>query len=476
MFARRLIAAVTGVAALALAPAAPAARFRSLDGLEVTSVKQVDGRLVALVVKTAALPAPANVYILLPPGYASHPRKRYSVFYLLHGTSGTASDWTLKGDAEKLIGERQMITVMPDIALDDGGGGWCTDWPNGAQRWETFHIDQLIPWVDANLRTIATRAGRAIAGLSQGGFCSISYAARHPDLFGIALGYSPAPDIYYDPDARAGAMSIMNATEVGLDGVTPDTFFGDPVSDGINWAAHDPATLAENLRWTRMYLYWGNGEQGPYDTSVNPEASGIEAAVARDSADFEARLASLAIPAYFDPYGPGTHSWPYWTRDLQWSLPQITFDFAHPAPVPTQFTYTSADDSYSVYGWRVTMHRSAREFSTLERVSAGAFSLAGSGSATVLTPPAYKPGALYRVTLSGEQVSARRSSVAGRDRRLRIEVPLGPANPYQQDTAQAQAAGTTVYTTTVTLSRLRPARRRARAPGYPPLRDCDSCE
>ena len=109
------------------------------------------------------------------------------------------------GDAQQVIGNREMITVMPDIAINDGGGGWCTDWPNGAQSWETFHIDQLVPWVDSNLRTIPTRAGRAIAGLSQGGFCSMSYAARHPDLFSIALGYSGAPDIYYDPSATAPA-------------------------------------------------------------------------------------------------------------------------------------------------------------------------------------------------------------------------------------------------------------------------------
>ena len=50
---------------------------------------------------------------------------------------------------------------MPDIALDDGGGGWCTDWPGGP-LWETFHIKQLIPWVDANLHTLATRrSGRS---------------------------------------------------------------------------------------------------------------------------------------------------------------------------------------------------------------------------------------------------------------------------------------------------------------------------
>jgi S-formylglutathione hydrolase FrmB len=456
MSARRVIAAVTSVAALALAPAASAWTFHSRDGLRVTSVKQVDPRLVALVVTTAALPDPANIYVLLPPDYGSHPHRRYPVLYLLHGTSGTASDWTLTGNAEKVIGNRELITVMPDIALGDGGGGWCTNWPGGAQSWETFHVSQLIPWVDSNLRTIATRAGRAIAGLSQGGFCSMTYAARHPDLFSIALGYSPAPDIYYDPDARAGAIGIINATEVGLDSVPPDTFFGSPVTDAINWAAHDPATLAENLRWTRMYLYWGNGEPGPYDSSPNPEASGIEWLVSRDSTDFQARLDSLGIPAYFDAYGPGTHSWPYWTRDLQWSMPKVMDDFAHPPPMPAQVTYTSAEDQYSVYGWQISAHRTAREFSTLERASARGFSLAGSGSATVLTAAAYKRGARYRVTMSGDQVSTRTLRlVARRDGRLRIEVPLGPANPYQQDTAQAQALGTAVYTTTVTISRVR---------------------
>jgi S-formylglutathione hydrolase FrmB len=456
MSARGLIAAVTAVAALALAPAAPALTFHDGDGLRVTSVKQLDPRLVALVVKTAALPEPANIYVLLPPDYASHPRRRYPVFYLLHGTSGTASDWTLKGNAEKVIGSRELITVMPDIALNDGGGGWCTNWPGGAQRWETFHIDQLIPWVDSNLRTLANRAGRAIAGLSQGGFCSISYAARHPDLFSTALGYSPAPDIYYDPDARVGAMAIINATEVGLDGVAPDTFFGSPATDAINWAAHDPTTLAENLRGTRMYLYWGNGEPGPYDSSPNLEGAVIEGAVSRDTSDFQTRLDSLGIPAYFDAYGPGTHAWPYWTRDLQSSMPKIMDDFAHPAPMPAQFTYTSAEDQYSVYGWRVSTHRTAQEFSTLEGASARGFSLAGSGAATVVTPRVYRPGVHYRVRLSGDQVSARTLSLAaGRDRRLRIEVPLGPANSYQEDTAQALAAGTNVYTTTVRISVVR---------------------
>jgi S-formylglutathione hydrolase FrmB len=450
------VACVGALAALALAPAAHALTFHDGDGLHVLSVKQVDSRLFAVALKTPALPQTANVYVLLPPGYGADPGRRYPVFYLLHGTSGRASDWTSMGNAEKVIGNRQLITVMPDIDLNGDGGGWCTDWPNGVEKWETFHIRELIPWIDSNLQTMATRPGRAIAGLSQGGFCSLSYAARHPDLFATALGYSGAPDIYYDPDARAGAGSVINATEIGLDRVAPNTFFGDPLTDGINWAAHDPATLAENLRSTRMYMYWGNGQPGPFDTPTSfLGGTGIETLVSHDNDDFEARLHALGIPALFDPYGPGTHSWPYWERDLKWSIDKVMSGFAHPEANPSPFTYMSADAGYAVYGWRVAMHRTAREFSTVVGRRRG-FSLAGSGSGTVTTPAVYRPRGRYRVTLAGDRVSKRALLVrAGRGGRLRIQVPLGPANPNQQYTAQAQVTGTAVYTTGVTIASVR---------------------
>jgi S-formylglutathione hydrolase FrmB len=447
------------LAAFACLPAAAGAvTFRDVAGLHVVSVKEINSRLLAVSGTTKALPRPINIYVLLPPDYASKPRKRWPVFYLLHGTSGTASDWTLKGDAQRVIGDRELITVMPDIALDDGGGGWCSDWPNGKQSWETFHIRQVIPWVDQNLRTIPTRQQRAIAGLSQGGFCSMSYAARHPDLFGTALGYSAAPDIYYDLEMRVGAKLIINGTEMGLDQEPPDTFFGSWFTNGINWAAHDPATLAENLRWTRMYMFWGNGQPGPFDKPEPGVAGGaaIEGAIAESNAGFQRRLNALAIPAYFDPYGPGTHAWPYWTRDLQQSIDKITADFAHPEPNPSQFTYTSAEDAYRVYGWNVAMKRTAREFSTLGGVSCGGFALAGSGAGTVTTAPCYKRGARYRVTMTGPHADSTAVVTAGSSRRLTLTVPLGPPNPYQQETAQAQVAGTAVYTTYVKVGRLRP--------------------
>jgi S-formylglutathione hydrolase FrmB len=54
----------------------------------------------------------------------------------------------------------------------------------GPQRWETCHLDELRPFIEARSRTRTDRGGRAIAGLSVGGFGAMSYVARHPTSSG----------------------------------------------------------------------------------------------------------------------------------------------------------------------------------------------------------------------------------------------------------------------------------------------------
>jgi S-formylglutathione hydrolase FrmB len=459
---RRAVSAVVGgsvavLLAFAVAAGAAGVRFRDGDGLRVLSVQRLDARLYALTVSTAALPAPANVRVLLPSGYGLHPRRRYPVLYLLHGTSGGAADWTTVGGAEQTTAGRQLIVVMPDIALGDNGGGWCTNWYNGGAHgvpeWETFHIDQLIPWIDRNLRTLRSRAERAIAGLSQGGFCSTSYAARHPDLFSVALSFSGAPDIAYDAKAQALVTPVINFTETVFDGVPVNSMFGPRVSEEINWAAHDPTTLAENLAHTKLLMYTGNGTPGPLDSSPNLEASAVEAGVEQLTQLFHERLRALRIPSVFDDYGPGTHSWPYWVRDLRQSIGSVMRDFAHPGPASSRVTYTSADLSYSVYGWRVSIARRVEEFSTLARAGRGGFSLSGSGTATVTTPPAYRRGSVHAIKVDSRAGRTAALARAGSDRRLVIHVPLGPSNTVQEYPLDGPPVGTTVYTSKVTIAR-----------------------
>lgn len=461
MSERRLAAILLVVGMLVAAPAAARAatplaaraatpRLSDGHGLHVVSQQRLNPRLLALTVSTRALYGPANIRILLPAGYsaARNRHRRYPVFYLLPGTGGAASDWTEAGGAEQVTAGLPMIVVMPDIAIHNDGGGWCTNWFNrdteqtgGVHDWETFHIEELIPWIDQNLRTRADRSGRAIAGLSQGGFCSMSYAARHPDLFGIALAYSGAPDIAYDASAIGPSTGIINYTETVYDHVPANSMFGPRATEEVNWADHDPATLAPNLRNTRLFMYAGNGQPGPLDGPgcTSGFAEGIESLVGQDTAAFHRRLVALGIPSVYNAYGPGTHCFAYWARDLKQSIAAIAHSFAHPSRPASSVTYTTADPRYSAFGWRVAMRRPAEEFSTLEHADARGFALAGSGSATVLTARRFRARAVYTVTLRGKRVDETIRLRAGADGRLRIEVRLGP--------------GTAVYTTRVAIRR-----------------------
>src|SRR4051794_11181721 len=247
---------VAAVALLAAAFAAAPAR-----AAELVSTQQLSPRLQELTMRTSALKADTHVRILLPAGY--DPSRRYPVLYLLHGGADDYRSWTRpaddKGDAEAATAGLQLIVVMPDA----GQGGWYTDWYNngagGTPAWESYHVGQLIPWVDAHLPTIADRGQRAIAGLSMGGFGAMSYAARHPDLFSSASSWSGAVDTN-----TPGAGHVIDAI-AGLDGGVPGSLWGVRETEEVRWRGHNPWDLAANLRGMTLSVRSGNGEPGgPY--------------------------------------------------------------------------------------------------------------------------------------------------------------------------------------------------------------------
>jgi S-formylglutathione hydrolase FrmB len=428
-----MVATVALMSSASLTPAlasAPPVSFADAPGIHVLGTTQIDERDYNISVLSPYLGRPVNVRILLPANYQGQPDARFPVLYLFHGTSGRASDWIDQGGAEQTTAPFPLITVMPDAGFDGDGGFWFTNWvstgtSHGPSQYESFVIDSLVRWVDQNLRTIPDRAGRAVAGLSQGGYGSAELAARHPDMFASMASFSGAPEIERDPQIFAGSIGIIEAIEVGDDHVQPFSELGNPVTDQVNWAGHDPATLDGNLRGMGIYLWTGEGLDGPYDQTPNPPASLIEGAVYQSTLHFYDHLVADGIPAFYDDYVYGTHSFPYWARDLREYVPKMMADFAHP-PSPSVVSYTSIDQQWEQWGYDVSMARSAsQEFSALSDGSRNGFTFAGSGTATVTTPADYQPGSTLAVTVAGPEGRTVATTSAGPTGRITIVIPLG---------------------------------------------------
>jgi S-formylglutathione hydrolase FrmB len=395
-------------------------------GLRLIGTQRIDGRMSDLTFSTPLLRGDTHVRVMLPASY--DPQRRYPVLYLLHGGNDNYMSWTTpgKGEAEQQTAGLPLIVVMPD----DGLAGWYTDWYNngafGPPRWESYDIGQLIPWIDAHYPVIASRAGRAIAGLSMGGFGAMSYAAQQPDMFIAAASFSGAVDTNTPPYAPTAIDSLSL-----LDGGPPGSLFGPYLTQQVRWRGHNPWDLAANLRGLSLVIRTGNGQPGgPYGGGGPTDV--FEPLVHAESVSLHRRLTALGIPHVWDDYGPGGHDWPYWNRDLAETLPIFMADFAHPPAPPGAVTYTSIQPLYQVFGWSVSVRRGVLEFSTLGGAGAAGFTLTGSGAATVVTPPYYRPGQVYRVAERAGGACVQRLAAADSGGRLHLPVSLGPSDTVQQ--------------------------------------------
>jgi S-formylglutathione hydrolase FrmB len=439
-----LTAAVFAALALALLPAAAEA----VAPPALVSSQQLDPRLVELTFRTPALAADTHVRVLLPTGYDPSGRTRYPVLYLLHGSIDDYRSWTDKGDAEAITKGVPLIVVMPDTGPYGNYTNWFNDGAFGQPEWETFHIGQLLPWIDAHYPTIGKRSGRAVAGLSMGGGGAMAYAARHPDLFVSASSFSGAVDTN-SPTVQP----VTQASGLSDGSHSPGAIFGLRATEEVRWRAHNPWDLAGNLEGLSLTLRTGNGQPGgPGGDSGDP----VEAEVHSESVSLHNRLLQLGLPHVWDDYGPGGHAWYYWQRDLRETLPGIMRTFAQPPAPPSPFAYRSIDPAYAVYGWRVAVVRPALEFSELRDAGRRGFELLGSGSATVTTARLYAPRRRLAVTIRTGTGTERRTVTADRYGRVKLAVPIGPGNPNQEYSPAAAAAGTAVYTAKVSLRVRRP--------------------
>lgn len=134
-----------------------------------------------------------NYSIYLPPGY-TYSDRRYPVVYLLHGYTDDETAWVQFGEvnyaADKAINNGEippMIIVMPDAGVTF----YINDHENEV-RYEDMFFEELIPYIDQTYRTRPKKEFRGVAGLSMGGYGSLVYILRHPDVFAACAALSSA--------------------------------------------------------------------------------------------------------------------------------------------------------------------------------------------------------------------------------------------------------------------------------------------
>ncbi len=361
-----------------------------------------------LTINSTALGGRTNVNILLPDGYATSAR-RYPVLYLLHGYGESYSDWVQQSDVASLVHDLPLIVVMPD-----GATGWYMDPLIPGPNWETYHIKELIPYIDQHFRTLASRDGRAIAGLSMGGMGAMAYAARHPDLFVAAASFS-------------GVLDPEHFSAPGSDGqMLSSSMIFEQVCDQSAYCvlSHDPVALAFNLRGVQLFLSAGNGSRGPLDSSKSSVPDQTEVQVHRSLVSMARALANSHVPAVVDDYGGGTHTWPYWQRELHKAMPMLMAALMQPHAPQYTWSYRTADTSASVWGYAFSVGRQGDGFTDLTNVGPQGFTLTGYGTVSLVTAGIYQAGQAYAVTRNAGRPTLARAAADGS---LHIAVQLGNA-------------------------------------------------
>ena len=294
-----LRAVLSSLAALAIpfaaAPASPPSGAPPLPGWTLVRTGSDGGTVWTGRIPSTIVHDGRTSAVYLPPGFDR--TRRYPVLYLLSGLPGSPSSFydglRLADVADSTIAE----TGRPFIAVAPVGGpvrnAGNAEW---AGIWERYVVQDVVPWVDANLPTLPDRGARALAGLCAGGFGAMDIGLRNPMLFGTLESWEG----YFAPEFKDGPFA--NASPAVL-------------------AANDPtlsvrrqALLVRSLG-TRFYVSVG-GNHG--------------VVLRRRSLDFDALLGRLQLPHELWTLPPAD-SGHFWRATIPSGLAYAAAGFPSPA-------------------------------------------------------------------------------------------------------------------------------------------------
>jgi len=252
--------------------------------------------------QSASLGRSMKYRILLPAGYDSSAR-RYPVLYLLHGLMGSYVDWESKTHLDDYAAPLSLIVVMPDA--DDSW--YSNSVGNPQERFEDYIAKDLISEIDKIYRTIATRHGRAIAGLSMGGYGAMKFALKYPGLFVFAASFSGAEVVVHDPGYKIRFGPKYDEQIVSI--------FGGGMTAARS--ENDVFALAGKI----------NPQQAPFLYVT----CGTEDGLFTSNREFAALLHEQKL-RYGYRESPGAHTWDYWDEQLE-SMLQVLARYMEIAPL-----------------------------------------------------------------------------------------------------------------------------------------------
>ena len=233
----------------------------------------------------------ANVW--LPPQYFSNPRQHFPVVFLLHGNPGQTTDWLTAGSAATTAltvanSGHPVIVVMPENLQNNiTGDSLCVD-TQAQGNAETYLTKDVIAAVDTQLRTVTNAKGRAIGGMSMGGYCGLNLGLKHPDLYSVVLDFSgeTVPTV----DTLSGGLEAL---------------FGPNYQQQAD--ANNPTKYVSQLDASKGPAIWM--DVGTADPVILAQMKTLEPQL--KSKGFTVELHTR----------PGAHDWTTWTAALKDALP-----------------------------------------------------------------------------------------------------------------------------------------------------------
>ena len=224
----------------------------------------------------------ASAFNIIFPDNPDIPRP-WAVFYLLHGLSDDHTIWSRRTSIERYVGSMPMVVVMPD-----GGRGWYTNAAEGL-AYEDDLIKDILGLVERTFPVKTERGGRAIGGLSMGGYGAVKLGLKHLDLFGSVNSHSGVLGLFRDPP-------VFNRYGKELTRI-----FGSSPKGG----GEDPFAIVERV---------DHGLIPPLRIDC-----GTEDFLLAENRSFHAHLDALHIPHEYQEF-PGGHDWGFWDNHIRQAI------------------------------------------------------------------------------------------------------------------------------------------------------------